>query len=138
MNAFARRFACQPGFSFAAHSGSVSQSSLMSIDDGVRWKTYSSFAFAPRFGIGLHGGGAGADDADDLVGEVLEVGAGVLVVPPRGVERVAGKVSMPSIRASFGFDSVPLAHIDEAGPHGVAAVGRARATSARPRPTPSR
>jgi hypothetical protein len=39
VRAFARRLPCQPGFSLAAHSGSVSQSSFTSIDDGVRWKT---------------------------------------------------------------------------------------------------
>jgi hypothetical protein len=51
VSAFARRLACQPGFSVAAHSGSVSQSSRTSIDDGVRWKTYSSLAAAPRWGM---------------------------------------------------------------------------------------
>ena len=34
-----RRWACQPGSRVAAHSGSVSQSSRTSMDDGVRWKT---------------------------------------------------------------------------------------------------
>ena len=42
----------------------------------------------------LHGGGAGADDADALVGELVErrtrrVAAGVVVVPAAGVEAVA-------------------------------------------------
>ena len=48
--AFALRFACQPGSSEAAHWGSVSQSSLTSIDDGVRWKTYSSLHALARWG----------------------------------------------------------------------------------------
>ncbi len=50
VNAFARRLACQPGVSVAAHSGSVSQSSRTSMDDGVRWKMYSSFDISPRWG----------------------------------------------------------------------------------------
>ena len=47
---FARRFVCQSGGRCAAHSGSVGQSSRTSIDDGVRWKTYSSLAALPRLG----------------------------------------------------------------------------------------
>ena len=33
------RRCCQPGFSDAAHSGSVSALLRTSTDDGVRWKT---------------------------------------------------------------------------------------------------
>ena len=36
---FIRRACCQPGFSRAAHSGSVGRSSRMSMPEGVRWKT---------------------------------------------------------------------------------------------------
>ena len=40
-------------------------------------------------GHGLHRGGAGADDADDLVLQVRQIRAGVVVVPARRVERMA-------------------------------------------------
>ena len=50
VNILARRSACQPGSSVAAHAGSVSQSSRTSIDDGVRWKMYSSLLFSPSPG----------------------------------------------------------------------------------------
>ena len=62
------RRCCQPGSRLAAHSGSVGRLSRTSIDDGVRWNTYSCSAAAPRCGHALHRGRAGADDADPLVG----------------------------------------------------------------------
>ena len=72
---FARRFVCQSGRQLGRPLGSVCQSSRTSIDDGVRWNTYSSLAARAEVGDDLHGAGAGADDPDDLVAEVLEVPA---------------------------------------------------------------
>ena len=77
----------------------------------------------------LHRGRAGADDADALVGQAGEVpvgvAAGVVVVPAAGVERVArGTPRCRGSPGSFGRCSGPLAMHDEAGAHGVAAVGR--------------
>ena len=96
----------------------------MSIDDGVRWKTYSSFAFAARFGM-MHGGCARADDADDFVAEVLEVRPGVIVVPAGRVERVAlGTSPCPAIFASFGFEQSAVGADHEPRRHRVAAIGR--------------
>ena len=45
------RACCQPGWSDAAHSGSVSRLLRTSTDDGVRWNTNSSLADAPRCGM---------------------------------------------------------------------------------------
>ena len=87
---------CQPGCSVANHSGSIGWLLRTSIDDGVRWKTNSSFGVAAERRDALHRSGAGADDADPLVGQVRHrralVGAtGVVVVPPAGVEAVAAE-----------------------------------------------
>ena len=41
---------CQPGERDFAHSGSVGLLPRTSMDDGVRWKTWSSFAVPPRCG----------------------------------------------------------------------------------------
>ncbi len=44
------RRCCQPASRLAAQSGSVGRLSRTSIDEGVRWKTKSSPAPAPRCG----------------------------------------------------------------------------------------
>ncbi len=76
----------------------------------------------------LHGGGAGADDADPLAGEPGEAAvgsaAGVVVVPPAGVERVAGEVVDALDAGQFGAVQRSVRHGDEPGPHLVAMVGR--------------
>ena len=46
----AMRSACQPGCSDAAHSGSVGRLPRTSIDDGVRWNTYSCSHASARYG----------------------------------------------------------------------------------------
>ena len=48
------RRCCQPGFSVAAHSGSVGRLPRTSTDDGVRWKTYSCFADCAEVRHALH------------------------------------------------------------------------------------
>ena len=86
-------------------------------------------------GHALHGGGAGADDADALAGEPVEapvgVAAGVVVVPAAGVERVALRTTRcPGMPGSFGRCSGPLAmHTKRArssSPRLVATIQRAR------------
>ena len=84
--------------------------------EGVRWKTYSSFDDLGDFRDHLHGGGAGADDADALA---LRVD---VVVPARGVERLAleGLHALDAGELRRRQDAV--GEHDEARPHGVAAV----------------
>ena len=67
------RRCCQPGSRLAAHSGSVGRLSRTSIDDGVRWKTYSCSRRRAEVRHALHRGGAGADDADALVAQPVEI-----------------------------------------------------------------
>ena len=122
--AFCRRFACHPGLSFAAQSGSVSQSFLMSIDDGVRWKTYSCLRVLGEVRDRLHSGGTSADDADDLVVQQLEVRPRVLVVPPGRMERMPGERLHAGDLRQLRLRQGAVRADDEPGPHRVAAVGR--------------
>ena len=75
----------------------------------------------------LHGGGAGADDADDLVGEAGEVAlrraARVGVVPAAGVERVALERLDAGDARELGTVEGAVRHDHEAGAHAIAAVG---------------
>ena len=90
---FSMRRSCQPGSRLAAHSGSVGRLSRTSIDDGVRWNTYSCCAPAPRCGthctavapVPMMPTRLSARPVEAAVGAA----AGVVVVPPAGVERVA-------------------------------------------------
>ena len=79
----------------------------------------------------LHRGRAGADDADPLVGELVHrragsrVAAGVVVVPPAGVEGVAAeRARSRGCPGSFGAVQRAGAHAHELGGQLVAAVGR--------------
>ena len=78
-------------------------------------------------GHALHRGGAGADDADHLVRQPVQparaVAAGVLVVPPAGVERVAGVALDAGDARQLGPVQRPVGHHQEAGAHAVATVG---------------
>ena len=67
------RCCCQPGSQALAHSGSVGRFARTSIDDGVRWKTYSCFGRRAEVRHALHRRRAGADDADALVAKPGEV-----------------------------------------------------------------
>src|SRR5262249_18277668 len=75
----------------------------------------------------LHRGGAGPDDTDDLVVQPVEVpgaaSAGVGVVPPAGVERVAGERLHAQDARKLRPVQRSVGHDDEAGAHPVLAVG---------------
>lgn len=75
----------------------------------------------------LDRGGAGADDGDALVGELVQVAAavaaGVVVVPPRRVERVALEVLDPRNAGQFGPVEGARRQHHEPGADVVAAVG---------------
>ena len=137
MNAFARRFACQPGSSVAAHSGSVSQSSRTSIDDGVRWKTYSSFAAAPRCGTACTAVAPVPMIPTTLSERFSRLAPRVLVVPPRRVERVAAEGLHAGDAGELRLRQRAVRADDEPGPHVVAAIGADVPHLLAPRPTPS-
>jgi hypothetical protein len=76
----------------------------------------------------LHGSGAGADDADALVGEFFHqraewIAAGVIVIPAAGVERVSLEGLDAFDAGKFRHMQRPRAHADELRGEGVAAVG---------------
>ena len=125
---FTSHFCCHPGSSVANHSGSIGWLLRTSTDDGVRWNTYSSCASPRERRDALHGGCAGADDADALVGQVRHrhagpVAAGVRVVPAARVEGVAGEGLDSGDAGQLGPAQRPRAHCDEPGADRVAAVG---------------
>src|ERR1700751_605203 len=66
--------------------------------------------------------GARADDADALTGQVLQLLAGVGVVPPAGIERVPAKTPEAWNAGELGFGLIPVGHGDELRPHLIPAV----------------
>ena len=83
---------------------------------------------APERRDALHGGRPGADDADALVGELrhrsaLVAAAGVVVVPPGGVERVPAEAVQPGHARQLRTVQRPRAHGDVLGGDPVAPVG---------------
>ena len=81
-----------------------------------------------RWGTHCTDGGAGADDGDALVGELVHrrarrVAAGVVVVPAAGVERVALEVLDARDARQLGHVQRAGAHAEELGGELVAAVG---------------
>ena len=80
-----------------------------------------------QVGDALHRGGAGADDAHPLVGQLREAAvgpaAGVVVVPPAGVEGVAREGLDARDARQLRPVQRTVAHEQEPGPHVVAAVG---------------
>ena len=86
------------------------------------------FAGARQIRHALHGGGAGADDADALVRQLVHrrargIAAGVVVIPPAGVERMSLEAFDARYARQFGDVQRPGAHADELRGEGVAAVG---------------
>ena len=81
-----------------------------------------------QVGHALHGGGAGADDADPLVADPVQAAqhgaAGVLIVPAAGVEGVALEGLDAGDARQLGLVQGAVGHDHEAGAHGVAVVGR--------------
>src|ERR1700758_2649231 len=67
--------------------------------------------------------GAGTDDADALSGQVLQLFAGVAVVPATGMERLPEEGPDPGDAGELGFGLIPVGHGDELGPHLVPVVG---------------
>ena len=115
----ARRARAQPGSLRHCSISSVGRGPLVAHVDGGRG-ALEDVQLADdlgQLGDGLHGGGAGADDADPLAVQVD------VVVPARGVERLALErlhaLDAGQLRA--GEDAVGQDH--EPGPHGVTAVG---------------
>jgi hypothetical protein len=81
----------------------------------------------PEVRHALHGRGTGTDDADHLVAQPGEptrgVAAGVVVVPPAGVERVPGERLDARDAGQLRPVQRPVGHHHVAGTHAVAAVG---------------
>ncbi len=71
----------------------------------------------------LDRGRPGADDADALSGKVLQLLAGVAVVPAAGVEGVTAKRVDAGNAGQLGLGLVPVGHGYELGAHFVAPVG---------------
>src|ERR1700758_1649812 len=70
----------------------------------------------------LDRGGTGTDDADSLTGQVLQLFAGVAIVPAAGMERLLTKGPDPRDAGELGLGLIPVGHGDELGPHLVTAV----------------
>ena len=76
----------------------------------------------------LHGGGAGTDDADALVGKLVHarargITAGVIVIPAAGVERMPLEGLDAGNAREFRHVQRTRAHADELRREGIAAVG---------------
>ena len=71
----------------------------------------------------LNGAGAGADDADDLVRQFGEILAGVVVIPTRGVERVALERFHAGYFGELGLGQRAVGADHEFGLHRIAAIG---------------
>ena len=99
----------------------------MSIDDGVRWKTYSCLRVLGEERDALDGGRAGADYRDALVAELVQiavgVAAGVAVVPAAGVEGMPLEGVDAGDAGQLRPVERPVGHHDEARANPVVAVG---------------
>ena len=119
---------CQPGSSVANHSGSI-WLVVADVDRRRRALEHEQIAGgAGEVGDALHRRCAGADDPDPLVGEAdhrrtLRVAAGVVVVPPAGVEAVPGERLDPRDAGQLRTVQRAGAHRQVLGAHLVAAVG---------------
>ena len=131
---------CQPGSSVANQSGSIGWLLRTSIDDGVRWNTYSSPASRARCGMHCTAVAPVPMMPTRLSAELGHrragrVAAGVVVVPAAGVEAVAGE----GLDARDAGQLRPVqrtgAHGDEPGADLVAAVGADDPARRRRRPT---
>lgn len=71
----------------------------------------------------LDGGGTGADDPDPLVGQPVQIRAGVAVVPTAGVEGAPGELVDAGDTRQLRLLQVTVGHGYESGPECVASIG---------------
>ena len=95
---FSSQRCCQPGDAMAENQFGIDRRVGADIDRRRRaLENVELLAGAGQIRHALHGRGAGADDADALVGELFHrrargIAAGVVVIPPAGVERMSLEV----------------------------------------------
>ena len=126
---FSSQRCCQPGVAIPANqSGSIGWLPRTSTEDGVRWNTYSSRASLAR--CGTHWTAVAPVpmmptrlSASLSIGAPVVVAAGVVVVPPAGVERVAAERVDPGDPGQLRHAQRAGAEHHELGGQPVAAVG---------------
>ncbi len=126
---FSSQRCCQPDDRDARKPFRIDRRVGSDIDGGRRaLEDIELLAGAREMRHALHGSGAGADDADALVGQLFHqrarrVAAGVIVIPAAGVERVSLEGLDAFDAGKFRHMQRPGAHADELRGEGIAAIG---------------